>query len=214
MSKQQFKLTDPPIALLFKDLYRSIGDKYWKMQETRCKIFPIKRHLMLLGISSTGASKLLAEANLPVTKFTRNRTRESTAMPECVRLILAEIEKYCQEDSVQELGTTVPIPAENLTTMVVIPDAPAKRNPRPLTEEQLLAKDEAKESKADKNRYQFVETNSRYGKKYSIWDAREAGIVFMSHTQQECVEEMARLRAKRSFAWPIQRYRYQYEEQS
>lgn len=197
MHHQKMSLDDPAVADLFKDLYRSVGHKYFRIEGTRCKVFPIKQHLMNLGMDSNNASRLLAEANLEVTPFVKNKTprppaSRSAELPEVVRVIQATIEMHRPGDTVED---TIPEEQEDIA-ISRDQKAPAKRGPKLLTYDEMLPKEEAKESKADKTRYQFIQTSSN---KHGIWDGREGSVVFIACTLAECQEEMLRLRSGKWF---------------
>lgn len=185
-------------------------------------MIPIKQQLLQqLGIKSSAAGELLREAAdlIPLATFVRNKGKNKPPepMPSCVAIVKADVEQY------QDLSAMADIPEERQVEEVVEPrlagapdlhvpvafvrhDGQPKKGPKPLTEEEIEAKEEAKESKADKNRFQLIQTSSRHGIKHGIWDSREGATIFMAYTLAECQEEMTRLRSGKAICeWPIQR---------
>src|SRR5580704_8033615 len=153
MHHSKMSLDDPAVSALFTDLYRSIGHKYYRMEDGRCKIFPIKQHLMSLGIEGAAATKLLKEANLPVTPFIRNKTpaHAPAAMPDSVRIIKATVERHEPGAAEPDLADDQEVERQELKSV--------KKSLKPT----IQADDEEvtleKESKRLRQ-YEIVETNS------------------------------------------------------
>jgi hypothetical protein len=199
MHHSKMSLDDPAVSALFTDLYRSIGHKYYRMDDGRCKIFPIKQHLMSLGIEAAAATKLLKEANLPVTEFVRNRTPKPPAvMPEeLVKIIKTTVERY-------EPGSSEPDCADDQEAAAPLPVK--KSGPKAKFSHPDDAKDEATpEHEPRHKQYEIVETNSGW---FGIFSNDTATTRICGRDREDAERELlALVKRKEPFQWSTVKYR-------
>jgi hypothetical protein len=217
MRRGNYKVNSAEVLAITKDTFRHGARGYFRIDEAgNTEIYPIRTRLMELGMGSSSASKILEAANIPSGSFIINKTRDKT-----FTTVKADVEVYsvhgettCQEadrplanasaveiadaadegdlDELEEDESEPEFP-----TLEIPASHSSKPGKKPMTveerEETLARQEEAANSK----RFQYIETSSG---KFGVWDDINGYVVFLAYTQEEVIEELARLKAGKSYA--------------
>ena len=78
----KFTLESPEVTALLTGTYKCSPQTYFRVAETgKSFVYPIRKHLMALGMCSKTASLLLQRAELPLTPFGSNNREGANAPP-------------------------------------------------------------------------------------------------------------------------------------
>jgi hypothetical protein len=101
----KFTIDSPEVAALLSGVFKCSPQTYYKISEEdkRHYVFPIRKHLMALGMNQKAATSLLKEANIPVGEFIGNkrieakRPAQQTAEEEAPAIAKQEAQQLAEE---------------------------------------------------------------------------------------------------------------------
>jgi hypothetical protein len=76
----RYTIDSPEVAALLAGTYRCSPQSYFRIADDgRCFTFPVRRHLMELGINQKSATELMQQADIPYAEFVRNKVEKPVA---------------------------------------------------------------------------------------------------------------------------------------